>query len=159
MSKRSGLPRWKCRNRADQKTLERWTNQQLDLIADRPPAALVQNDAEMHRALQALLSDKTLFQEHVAHVRMLLTIKNKRGRGRRRGERRPNDWSDDEVDVLPYAAEDVIRIRQIWKRLGGQNRGDANPPTAIGIAARRHGLTEERLRSLLKNRTRAYRGI
>jgi hypothetical protein len=90
---------------------------------------------------------------------MLLTIKNKRGRGRRRGERRPNDWSDDEVDVLPYAAEDVIRIRQIWKRLGGQNRGDANPPTAIGIAARRHGLTEERLRSLLKNRTRAYRGI
>jgi hypothetical protein len=153
-------PRWDCRHQADQEALEQWTDEQLDLIADRPPEALVEHDAKMYHALQALLSDQNLFRRQIERVRDFALWRHKRGRGRRKGEQRSDDWSDAELDAVPYAAEDVTRIRLIWKcEFGKQNRGDADPPTAIGIAARRHGLTEERLRLMLKNRNRRYRGI
>lgn len=153
----SGLPRWKCRNGADQEALEAWTNRQLDLI-DRQPASLIRHDQKMLHMVQAMLADKSLFERLLAAARAGRA--QKRGPGRRKGECRPNDWTDDEINTLPYAAEDVIRIRAIWRfNFGKQNRGTRNPPTAIGIAAGRHSLTEERLRAIFKNHGRRDRGI
>lgn len=177
MLKRSSLPKWNCRNQADQDYLETWTNQQLDLIADRLPASLVRKDAEMHSIIQAMLSDNRTFERTLIYFAVAdgdaatierLTVEHpelrdfavqlstyKRGRGRLKNERRPDDWSRDEANAFPFAAEGVSRIRAIWKRyFGKQNR--TAPPTAIDIAARRYGINEERFRNMLKNYGRRY---
>jgi hypothetical protein len=73
--------------------------------------------------------------------RLALNRLHRSGRGRRKGEPRPGDLSSDDRRRREAALKDVERIRDLWQRkLGKHNR--SHSPTALEIAAHRHGLVE-----------------
>ena len=57
---------------------------------------------------------------------------------------------------LDEAVADVARIRDLWQQTFGK-RYRSQPPTAIEIAARRHGLASEQLVAFRKNKSRRSR--
>ena len=57
---------------------------------------------------------------------------------------------------LDEAVADVARIRDLWQQTFGK-RNRSQPPTAIEIAARRHGLASVQLVNFRKNKSRRSR--
>jgi hypothetical protein len=72
---------------------------------------------------------------------------------RRRGQRRPQTNVYERVP-LENALDDVRDIRKIWQKHFGKSYAPRNGPSAISIAARRHGLSEDELVNFRKNRHR-----
>ncbi len=71
-------------------------------------------------------------------------------RGREKGEPRPRDLPDRLKSSLEEASYDVERIREIWQQHYGRRNRKAEP-TAIEIAARRHGIKDHKLINFRKN--------
>jgi hypothetical protein len=70
---------------------------------------------------------------------------HQRGRGRRKGERRPGDLTNDQRRAREAALKDAERIREVWQRkFGRTNRKES--PTALDIAARRRAIATARSR-------------
>ncbi|MCK1450440.1 hypothetical protein IVB36_05845 [Bradyrhizobium sp. 35] len=206
---RGELPRWNCQSKKDQRLLEQWTNEQLDLLYEPTASDLqseleVMNDDNYNNAVSKDSSDTWLRGRIIRAIRghkasanerklalamgieadeapsfdvLIQLIGNdlqssrfalrqlwqlvhspppkgkKNNRGRKRGESRPSDFSPLERDALSDAAQDMDRIRAIWKRrFGKMNRSERQPPTALEIAARRNGVDEDKLRSWRSNR-------
>jgi hypothetical protein len=93
------------------------------------------------KATEAL--DKLIGDDHKLRALVLDKLRQ-RGRGRKKGERRPNDWTSDERHELEAALKNVERIRQVWRiNFGRVNRSE--PPTAMEIAAGMYGFDEDDL--------------
>lgn len=168
------LPRWDCRDPKDQKLFEEWTNARLDEIDAEFDAALEALEDKRQRdnphipirnALDDGQSDNqciTIRNHKVAvknidgerYVRLAdlepLLRPESRKRGRPKSKARLFKFY-----FYSGAAEDIDRIRKIWHdHYKKQNRSDSNSPTAFEIAARRHGIELNVLRSYLSNRRR-----
>jgi hypothetical protein len=170
------LPRWQCRGREDRTLLESWTLQQLDL--EEIEAANPEDDIRMHsdkhsiqttehagkalrrgrliaavekrdrRAVQQLLSNHPDLMPLALQLLM-----EKPGRGRKKGEKRKGDFPPTERALLQFASNDVDHIKRIWRRyFKNQNRSQREPPTAIGISAKRNNVSEQALINWRKNR-------
>lgn len=74
-------------------------------------------------------------------------------RSHRRGQRRPQTNVYERLP-LENALDDVRDIRKIWQKHFGKSYAPRNGPSAISIAAQRHGLSEDELVSFRKNRHR-----
>lgn len=78
-------------------------------------------------------------------------LTHKPGRGRKEGEPRETDHDLEKLDSLRCACVDIKRIYEIWQReFSKRNRSYRNPPTALGIAARRWDLDESELEQFRK---------
>lgn len=172
-------PRWVCHNQREQDLFEAWTNRQLDeLDAGLAEKVNNENDAAYQVAVERVFSALAKKRAPLAKGRaVILAVKNKDenkllqlirdpklarlvvreftrklpiGRGRKKGDSRPADINPFLRYVRMNAADDVKRIRSIWKQtFNKQNRTD--DPTALGIAARRYGLAEDDLDNWRKN--------
>jgi hypothetical protein len=173
----TAAPRWICRDEKDQQRLEAWTNAQLDAIdavfeaaydPARDPfyifhptlAALEEENAQRVKRGRVILAARAGDHETLARLADTLELRRlafkRHRRGREKGERRPRDLPQVTKVCCEDALDDVEHIRRIWKReYGRQNRGADSPPTAMGIAARRHGIEDETtLINFKKNRHR-----
>jgi hypothetical protein len=167
-------PSWDCFNEADKQRLERWTVEQLeppglrDLPDDQYWEMRMQLDpsfaasTEEHfgrrlrrgRVIEAIEDLDRLIGSDPELRKLALDRLRPRGRGRRKGERRPGDWTADERRRLEAALGDVGRIRRLWKaELGKQNRTEE--PTAVQIAARMHGFEEIDLVAFQSNKNKS----
>jgi hypothetical protein len=150
-------PRWDCRNGADRKALEVWTNARLDELdepSDDDIAIYIatMTDEKFHDATVKHFG-ATIRRNRAINKFKAMGWKPPHGVGRAKGEPRPGDLSDIEKAALEYAADDVESIYRIWRQdFQKRNRGAA--PTAIAIAARRAGIDEEQLINFRKNRHR-----
>jgi hypothetical protein len=167
-------PSWHCRNTADQKDLERWTREQLN---DDPPNLRELPD-DLYRELKMANNERFALWigedvgpkfkrvRVIAVVRRLQNIIGNdpelrllarrlllpRGSGRRKGERRPGNLTNQQRHACEAALNDVGRIRAIWRREFHKTNRSASP-TALEIAARLHGLKEADLARYQKNRS------
>jgi hypothetical protein len=173
------LPRWDCRNQAEQDRFEKWCNEQLNAFYEAqegPPDLQRENDpafaAVIAQDFKRVLVRKAVGEKDAnALVRLtsndpqllrlafqLLT--QKRGRGRPKGSRRRSDLERKGVldPVLAEAASEMKDLRHIWWRYyGKRNRSRSIKPTAIEIVARRWNIEESALRNYLKNHGRFLR--
>jgi hypothetical protein len=82
-----------------------------------------------------------------------LAFATRHARGREKGEPRPRDTPLSKRLRLEAADNDVNLIYQIWEQHFGKHYRTA-APTAVQIAAKRHGVTEDELKNFRKNKTR-----
>jgi hypothetical protein len=165
------LPRWDCRNRAEQHEFERWTNQQLDAeelegttdpFEDKDFLAAHKRDiikylksgSIVHAGLKRRLvihAMRTGDWETAAQLmdteQLRRAVLRPQPRGRRKGEPRPRDVSPRMAD----AAIDYGRIRALWRQHYNKY-ARVMAPKAIDIAARRRGVDSFQLFIYLKNR-------
>jgi hypothetical protein len=71
-----------------------------------------------------------------------------------RGQRHKPQFDPYAALLLELALDDVREIRQIWREHFGKAYAPPRGPTALTIAAERHGVTEEQLLTYRKNRHR-----
>lgn len=177
------LPDWECRTPAQRRRLEEWTLEQLRLSYEPHPddirrEALMMED-ESYIASAGLRLARGRIVEAVEKkdvATLVLLTKDPALRrfafqqvfrrpkaGRKKGVRRKSDafyhlpTSQAELMKarLEDAAEDVARIRYIWKvHHDKQNRSDKNPPMAEDIAAKYNKIKKEDLIAYRKRRGR-----
>jgi hypothetical protein len=148
--------------------LERWTNAHLDrqpaASLDGALASLARISQELARmqdppeALRELVAQrrgqlvrlraKADFRNHVLEWAeqgleiVGLASRVKRKRGRRKGS----------APGLAEADADVARIRRLWRAVFKMSATTPQSPSAIEIAARRHGVNSDQLENYRKNR-------
>lgn len=180
MTKSPPPPDWYCESLADQERFEAWTNRRLDEMfkptdADRQRDIDIDNDPKVEADIGGRYWRGAGHDRKRAQIRAAIKRKDRKilaqldpqlvwatllpGRGRKKGESRPGDLPWYTRASCELAASDIDRIREIWNRpppdqgYGRQNRSAA--PTAVQIAARRWGLSEETLINFRKNQRRA----
>jgi hypothetical protein len=135
-------PRWVCLNDADRKWLEDWTSVRVDEIIEPTEEEILQE--------QVLFSDPDFMEAARQEFfdQLFLSAFERPGRGRPKEGWQPLDDASDDVD----------RIHQVWRQhffRKGQGRYNRTmAPTAVQIAAGRHGVTETALINFRKNRHR-----
>jgi hypothetical protein len=174
------IPPWDCRNDAARKRLERWTQEQLNLLREPPGLRELPDDLyrelRMHSDASYMSSTEERLGKKLKRGRVIAAVealgqltdndpelrtlalqlfrKRQPGRGRKKGQSRSGEPTKEERRAFEAALKDVDRIREIWKReFGRRNRKES--PTASQIAARRHRVDQERLENYRKNRNRA----
>jgi hypothetical protein len=155
------LPEWSVSGHGAAETkrrverMERWVNQQLDLILENQIEVAnsdLLNIAEMLQELQsnemtaaseveaAWRGDIGPLQRRFPLLKDFLVAPPKRKRMRL-----------PKTDLVQFAANDEKRIRALWQaKLGRKNRLKDDPISARGIAARRWGVDEEDIARRLK---------
>jgi hypothetical protein len=163
-------PDWFCRNEAQRKLFEAWTNARLDEMSEpsvddlRRDVAMMsdqkfsttteENFGQRHKRGRVLIAAKAKDHEALAKLADTLELRRlafrPRQRGRARGERRPGDLPAQLKASCAEAAAEVQRIRAVWQR-HYDRRNRSHSPTAIEIAARRRAIPEEKLIRFMKN--------
>jgi hypothetical protein len=167
-------PPWDfCSERRDKPVFKTWLNERLDEIDDPTPddiALEVQrdNDPAYHEATSAhfgrmILRGQVLQAARARNIPLIeqLTAHDpemrslafrelayKHGRGREKGDRRPNDLMPIERAVLEDAVFEFKRARTIMRQHYGRWKGAA--PTVLEIVAERRGTDPDQLRRFLK---------
>lgn len=70
------LPRWDCRNAADQKRLEEWTIERLNEL-DEPTAEDLQREIEMNDDEKYIYETRRLISERLTRGAVIVAAKNK----------------------------------------------------------------------------------
>ena len=141
--------------------MQAWVNERLDELLDdrlKRGMTLTQSDqtiadfdawveADGHLIEQACKGDLKPVHDKYPHLAVLLQ-KPKLGRGKYMRMRAP--------DPVQSAAEDVLRIRALWKEhFHRMKRGPLDGPSAIEIAAKRCGVRERHVEVRLKSMQRS----
>jgi hypothetical protein len=163
------LPPWDSGDRREQRRLSDWTVTQLDLILETEFTRHQKHampTARFAARLSALLEARAIESAECGDVEPLQTLYPRLARflappKRPKGSHFPRPR--DVVGSMQCAADDVRRIRAIWKhhyRTFRRRRGQE--PTAEGIAAARWGITDaadkpaaDRVASYMKSRAHA----
>jgi hypothetical protein len=147
---------------SDPQRLEEWTNAALDAFGVHDDDLPLENlprmtSAEWRRqALRLAITDARKGRpEPLRRLFPAITefiFSPPRARGQRLPQVNDYQWL-----LLEYALDDVRDIRKIWRQHFGKNYAPRNGPTALSIAARRHGLNESEIENYRKNRHRAFK--
>lgn len=166
---------WDCRNEKEIRYFEYWTNAKLDELFEPSAADIIREQDHtlspvVHKELSEQLHRGRLIQavrskDQAAVARLADTEELKRlafrvafekhGRGREKGEGRPQDYSQHLKAALEEASREIGLIRKIWASEFNGKRNRSNDPTAIDIAARRWGIDPGALINFRKNRSRS----
>ena len=151
----------------DPDRLETWTLQQLealdmehdwflDEVDERRDWSLITTSAHTQRAWRLDRAKAAARQGKLNPLRRLYPeiAEFIHAPRRKRGEHRMVVDCGCTHERLQLALDDVKRIRRLWRAHFGRVYRSA-APTALSIAARRHGLTETQLTSFRSNRHRS----
>jgi hypothetical protein len=170
-------PDWRCSHgAADRKQFEAWANARLDEWYEPASAADIRREQLLFSDPKFVAATEQYASRRLKHGRMIVAARSgdhealtrladtdelrqlgfrlalkRHRRGREKGDRRPGDLPELLKWCLEDAADDVNRIRKIWQE-DYKRRNRTMDPTAVAIAARRHGVSETALINFRKNR-------